>query len=409
MKSTIIKFLVVINSLMFLCCVALAQPTQTENYVVTHVIRQPGIDSESMIALLPIASIGKMQTVSYVDGLGRPKQSVITEGSVTHHDIISPVEFDAFGRQVKNYLPYVDLSTTGNYGKLHGDWNLKQPDFYNGQLMGVDRDVAPFSTSVLESSPVNRVLSQGAPGQIWQPNTLNPSDTNQKTIKIRYEVNSLADNVRVFNIDDRNNGSSPGMYAAGQLDVKISLNEHNSITKDFTDKEGHVILKRVYITSDSLQTYYVYDDIGKLRVVIQPEGVAAIPYTGTWSPSAAFISQWMFLYRYDFKNRMVMKKVPGADSVKMFYDQWDRLVLTQDSVQRKVNQYLFTKYDALDRPIVTGLYTDTRAAVAIQSAINATTGRFESVNTAVNEGYTLNNSFPSSASYTLNVVYNDLL
>ena len=56
---------------------------------------------------------------------------------------------------------------------------------------------------------------------------------------------------------------------------------------------------------------------------------------------------------------MVSQQVPGADPVHMVYDAGDRLVLTQDGNQRKKNQWTFTKYDQLNRPIITGLLTNT--------------------------------------------------
>ena len=52
---------------------------------------------------------------------------------------------------------------------------------------------------------------------------------------------------------------------------------------------------------------------------------------------------------------MTEKKVPGAEPVYMVYDQRDRLVLTQDGNQRAQGKWLFTKYDALNRPVFTGL------------------------------------------------------
>ncbi|WP_221412589.1 hypothetical protein, partial [Fulvivirga lutimaris] len=50
------------------------------------------------------------------------------------------------------------------------------------------------------------------------------------------------------------------------------------------------------------------------------------------------------------------KRVPGADSdwVIMIYDDRDRLVLTQDGEQRLESKWSFTKYDVLNRPIMTG-------------------------------------------------------
>lgn len=139
-----------------------------------------------------------------------------------------------------------------------------------------------------------------------------------------------------------------------------------------------------------------------LRAVIQPEGTAVLQ-AASWVFPTGFAGYWMFLYRYDQRQRMVMKQVPGADSVNMIYDQWDRVVLTQDGNMRSAHNFLFTKYDQLNRPVVTGQITDTRAISAIIADVAASTGRFETVNTSATEGYTLNNSFPSSGSYTLTV------
>ena len=69
-----------------------------------------------------------------------------------------------------------------------------------------------------------------------------------------------------------------------------------------------------------------------------------------------FLDRWAFQYHYDGRGRMTKKKVPGSGWVYMVYDHRDRLVLTQDSIQRKGWQWLFTKYDELNRPIMTGIY-----------------------------------------------------
>ncbi len=55
---------------------------------------------------------------------------------------------------------------------------------------------------------------------------------------------------------------------------------------------------------------------------------------------------------------MIMKKVPGAAALYMVYDSRDRVVLTQDGNLRTSNKWMFTKYDALNRPIYTGIYTN---------------------------------------------------
>jgi hypothetical protein len=71
----------------------------------------------------------------------------------------------------------------------------------------------------------------------------------------------------------------------------------------------------------------------------------------------AILDNLSFQYRYDSRNRMIAKKVPGAEWTYMVYDNRDRLVLTQDGNLRTTNRWSFTKYDALNRAILTGIMT----------------------------------------------------
>jgi RHS repeat-associated protein len=54
----------------------------------------------------------------------------------------------------------------------------------------------------------------------------------------------------------------------------------------------------------------------------------------------------------------VEKQLPGAGTVLMVYDQRDRLVASQDEEQRNksIKEWLFTKYDVLNRVIQTGVF-----------------------------------------------------
>jgi hypothetical protein len=54
----------------------------------------------------------------------------------------------------------------------------------------------------------------------------------------------------------------------------------------------------------------------------------------------------------------------------MVYDKRDRLVLTQDGNQRQDNHWTFTKYDALNRPVLTGTKTISGSRDAVQAAVN---------------------------------------
>ena len=52
-----------------------------------------------------------------------------------------------------------------------------------------------------------------------------------------------------------------------------------------------------------------------------------------------------YQYKYDGRNRLVEKKIPGKGWEYIIYDALDRPVMTQDAVQRLSNEWLFTKYD----------------------------------------------------------------
>jgi RHS repeat-associated protein len=121
-----------------------------------------------------------------------------------------------------------------------------------------------------------------------------------------------------------------------------------------------------------------------------------------------FLDNWAFQYKYDYKNRMTAKRVPGADWVFMVYDSLDRLILTQDGNQRPNRQWLYTKYDALDRPVMTGIYTHgsvvDQAAMAKLVSKTLYSERYDG--STSNHGYT-NTVWPTTSLQVLTVTYYD--
>ena len=60
-----------------------------------------------------------------------------------------------------------------------------------------------------------------------------------------------------------------------------------------------------------------------------------------------------------YENQIIEKKIPGAGSIYLVYDVLGRIILTQDAAMRynDPKNWLFNKYDAFNRPILTGVYT----------------------------------------------------
>ncbi len=357
-------------------------------------------------------------SITYYDGLGRPIQTIQQQASPAGADVVQPIAYDAFGREAKKYLPYTDDITPSGTFKTNA---LADPDFsgsdptaayQSGQqyqfyqdAAKVAHDAVPYQETVFDNSPLNRPVKQFGAGQAWN----NSSEPHATTL--RYEINTTSDAVTIWEM----NGNLPvanGTYAAGQLYKNITLDEEGNEIQEFKNKQEQVVLKRVQAPGNQwADTYYIYDDYGNLRVVLPPQASAQ----ASASPQADFLKNWAFQYQYDKYNRMIVKQVPGAEPVYMVYDKRDRLVLTQDGNQRLNNKWLFTKYDALNRPVITGIYTSALDLSAMQTTVddfyatlNSTKAWFESSGIDL-EGYD-NKSFPvvSSTNATLlTVTYYD--
>jgi FKBP-type peptidyl-prolyl cis-trans isomerase 2 len=96
----------------------------------------------------------------------------------------------------------------------------------------------------------------------------------------------------------------------------------------------------------------------------------------SWAVETKLESSMSMILKSDYQlleSTKEFNKVKGegvAQPVYMVYDKRDRLVLTQDGNQRQDNQWTFTKYDALNRPVLTGTKTISGSRDAVQAAVN---------------------------------------
>ena len=123
------------------------------------------------------------------------------------------------------------------------------------------------------------------------------------------------------------------------------------------------------------------------------------------SISPTILNQLCYQYRYDGRKRLIEKRVPGKGWDYYVYNQSDRPVLNQDSVQRIAGRWTFTKYDVFGREVMTGLYANTSSRTNLQTTLNAENVLWETpVTTGI--GYT-NVAFPQSISSYLTIQYYD--
>ncbi|WP_229719744.1 DUF6443 domain-containing protein, partial [Winogradskyella haliclonae] len=353
----------------------------------------------------------KIESVTYFDGLGRAKQSIGVRSGGNNEDIVTHVAYDQYGRVEKEYLPFAQAN---NGGTLLSNAQGLTNTFYTAKYpndLGITPN--PFSEKAFEASPLNRVFKQAAPGEDWAMG-------NGHEIEMDYQANSAGE-VRRYTVGltFANNtytpslDSSTGFYYTGELYKSITRDENHSgttnknhTTEEFKDAEGRVILKRTYNASVAHDTYYVYDDYGNLSYVLPPE------VTHGATISSTELSELCYQYVYDYRNRLVEKKIPGKGWESIVYNKLDQPILTQDANLDAQNKWLFTKYDAFGRVAYTGLTNNSSSRINLQNTVNAISSQYVSksstqVTIAGTTIYYNNGAYPTSIHEVHTINYYD--
>ncbi|WP_294243954.1 DUF6443 domain-containing protein [uncultured Chryseobacterium sp.] len=368
---------------------AQANPSSGENYVYTRTnLSDPSLPGSPRIA----------ETVQYFDGLGRPIQEVHVKASPLGKDLVTQIPYDHFGRQTESWLP-APMATSN--GAIQSGVGSAAQTYYN--------DNFPFSRNTMEASPLNRVLGQVQPGSEWQ----------QHPVGLEYEVNGGDVNkyTATFNYSTlQSSVSLSGNYGENQLYKNTVTDEDGNVSIEFKNKDGQTILVRKMLSAtEKADTYYVYNEYGQLAYVIPP--LASI--SGALSQST--LDQLCYQYKYDERNRLVEKKIPGKGWEYMVYDRQDRLVLSQDpnlgtaSNSFTTQGWMFTKYDQFGRVVYTGFFSSMAGRVALQTEINNMTSNSENMEVRSSMPFTLNgmevyytkNAFPTTGMTVLGINYYD--
>ena len=293
-----------------LCLMGTAQAQDTsQNYVMKR-------------TMLNTEASSYIENIQYYDGLGRPFQSVeraVKPNTQTGSILATLQEYDASGRESNTWLP---IAITGSY-LAPGTFKSNASSNYGG-------DTRPYSQRVYESSPLDRLTESYRPGNEW----------SNKPAKVEYAVNTTDSpyNCIRYSVSSADAPVNNGNYAKGTLRVTKAADEDRKAVYTFTDKQGQILLERRTDSLEVLDTYYVYDDYGCLRFVLQPE------YQTT-----ANLDLFAFQYKYDDHNNCIWKKLPGVQYVTYEYDSADRLIFSQDGNQRASGKWTFYVYDSLSR------------------------------------------------------------
>jgi hypothetical protein len=134
-------------------------PSPATDYFRTIMPVMPLTDTSKVRFAAPIDSM--LITTEYTDGLGRPLESVVKQGSPLDKDLVSVNTYDNFGREAVAYLPYTATTNSGlfNQNPFKADSTFYKSNFPDEQIN--------YGVNTFDGSPLNRIVKSTAPGNSW--------------------------------------------------------------------------------------------------------------------------------------------------------------------------------------------------------------------------------------------------
>src|SRR5690606_20398733 len=354
-----------------------------------------------------------VKKITYFDEMGREVQQIIHKQADNNNDIVTIKSYDGFGRSNKEYLPYVTNNQSLNFRANASNELLS----YYANNIETEHDSNPFTEIEFEQSTLSRKIKIAHPGEVWKMG-------NGHEIKYEYEFNSLSDSILNIKVVTTYNSANKiyisslqnnGIYAENEIYKNIIKNENwvindnkNNTTEEYINKLGQKILIRTYNNNIKHDTYYLYDIYGNLAFVIPPIVNKNI------NINQQNLDKYCYQYRYDNKNRLIEKKLPGVGWESLVYDKLDRVVLTQNAIQ-KGKEWNFQKYDEYNRIVYSGIFSNTSTRYSMQNAINSMSANAANIekrsntsflNNGINVYYT-KNAFPTGSMLITQIYYYD--
>ena len=251
-------------------------------------------------------------SVQYFDGIGR-ETLLLTDGLSPGGDVAGVLTGESFaGRTSAKWLPATGL--TG--------FDFLTPERVKSLAVSShEGDSVPFSLTRRDA--LGRVSSVRNAG----------GDLAGKAQLSDYTVNRAYAPVKRYCVDASGKLASRGMWREGALRGVLTSDEDGISTEVFSDLRGRKVLERRNGNND---TYFVYDDAGRLSFVLTP---------GMQEDSN--LLKHAYEYRYDRRSECVYSRIPGCEPVEMHRDTAGRTAVVRDGVLRKKGRSRFILYDRL--------------------------------------------------------------
>ena len=277
--------------------------------------------------------------ITYYNGLGLPSQTTNVRASVNGYNIVTPIVYDALLRSdATAYLPF-EATYYSDEEELPNSTAISEQRNYYEERYSSDYERS-FTEKVYEASPLGRVRKQALPGYM--------KDYEVLYTEFDYRTNDT-DEVRWLAVGVDGELVCEGCHDAGTLSCTVTTDPDGHVVQSFTDGQGRTLLSRTFDDDEPIDTYSVYDDYGRLRWVVTPEGSYLLSDSQTFPVDDDFAEKYCYVYTYNDRGLMVEKRMPGREAEYMRYDEGDRLRVSQDGNLRAKKQWIVYLYDAFGR------------------------------------------------------------
>lgn len=284
---------------------------------------------------------------TYYDGFGAATTTVQRQYSPTGNYLATLTRYDAIGRKTAEWLP-VPIP--------HADGFITESALSAAALLFYG-DSRPLEEYRYEARPDGKQTTIIPAGESYQ---------NHPAMTERLCSDSVDEELRCrrFTLTGSQQLKVGNPYAAGELDVTLTTDADGRRHWTFTDWRGQKILDRMDTGSAWADTYYVYDPVGNLRMVLPPLASAQLASTpATYNTRTHdVLLRYAYQYRYDNRLRCVERQLPGCAPTRYIYDRTGAAVFSQNGNERKCGVWHFSLADRYGRPAVTGECTEPDSA-----------------------------------------------
>ena len=263
-----------------------------------------------------------IKSIEYQDGLGRPIQQISLKTLPGEYSVVKGFEYDSLGRQSTQFRA-LPMLTNDAY---KDSWKTYLKSAYQSSYK---------SESLYDD--YNRLSKQGSFGKNY---ALNAHASN-------YSYGMNKSGIPSYSIKQGDDEFKAKTYASGTL-FRNSVYFEGITNVNYKNMDGQVVRKAAVkgnVSTDptyenALITDYVYDDHGNLRAILPPQAKGDITQ-----------EKLVYQFYYDGRGRITKKKIPGAGTITLAYDDLDRPINEKDALGNTT----YVKYDEFSRPIETGL------------------------------------------------------